>query len=64
MHSHIYRRHLRLTGVASLFDIALRACSPAPTESGLPTSARLRRDIGLPEIEDVPGIPGMRHRRH
>ena len=63
MHIHTYRRHRRLTGVASLFDLALRAWSPGPTRPRQQTSARLRRDIGLPEIDDMPAAPGMPHRK-
>jgi hypothetical protein len=61
---HHYRRSRRLTGVASLFDLALRTWSPGSAWPRLLTSARLRRDIGLPEIEDVPATPTMLHRRH
>lgn len=64
MHSHPYRRHRRLTGVASLFDLALRAWSPGAPRPRMPTSARLRRDIGLPEIEEAPRAPGMPYRKH
>jgi hypothetical protein len=64
MHTHPYRRHRRLTGVASLFDLALRAWSPDPARPRLPTSARLRRDIGLPEIEDAPAAGRFPYRRH
>jgi hypothetical protein len=64
MHSHLYRRHRRLTGVASLFDLALRGLVAGSRQRPrLPTSARLRRDIGLPEIEDVPATQVMPHRR-
>lgn len=63
MHSHLFRRRRRLAGVASLFDLAFRAWSAGPMGPQLPTSARLRRDIDLPEIENVPGAPGMPHRK-
>lgn len=63
MDSHLYRRRRRLTGVASLFDLALRGWSSRRARPRLPASAHLRRDIGLPEIEDVPAIPGVPHRK-
>lgn len=49
MHSFIYRRKSRLSGVVSLFDLAMRSWPPDPAGPELPTSARLRRDMGLPE---------------
>jgi hypothetical protein len=62
MHAQLCRRHRRLTGIVTLFDLALRVWSPGPERPRLPTSARLRRDIGLPEIEDVPATQVMPHR--
>jgi hypothetical protein len=63
MQSHLYRHGRRLTGVASLFDLALRAWSPGPARPRLPTSAHLRRDIGLPEIEELPAATAILHRK-
>jgi hypothetical protein len=63
MHAHLYRRTRRLTGIASLLGLTFQTCSPGQVSPGLPTSARLRHDIGLPEIEDVPATPGIPHRR-
>ena len=62
MPTHPYRRHPRLTGVASLFDLALPAWSPTSARPRLPTSARLRRDVGMPEIDEVHAPAGIPHR--
>jgi len=63
MHSNIYRRNRRLSGVVSLFDLALRTWPPDPARPKLPTSAHLRRDIGLPETQDLPHPPTIPLRR-
>ena len=54
MHRPHYRRHSRLAGVMSLFDIALRGWPSRRPLQKLPTSARMRRDIGLPALDDRP----------
>jgi hypothetical protein len=59
----MYRRHRRLSGVLSLFDLALMARSANAGQPRLPTSARLRRDIGLPKIADEPTVHPMLHRQ-
>lgn len=64
MHSRLYRRHRRLTGVLSLFDLALRAWPQGSASPRPPTSARLRRDIGIPGIEHVPTPRGMPRRKN
>ena len=63
MHSHFRHRHPRLSGFAELFDLALQALSASREGPDLPTGARLRRDIGLPEIEDLnPMLPKLPRR--
>ena len=59
----INRRQRRLSGVISLFGLAFRARSSNVACPRLPASARLRRDIGLPEIEDGPTAFPMLHRK-
>ncbi len=56
MSDFIPRRRLRMEGVASLFDLALRGWRSDRSTGRIPTSARLRRDIGLPALEDMPAL--------
>jgi len=63
MHSHMHRRHRRLSGIVSLFDLASRAWTSNHATSSLPTSPRLRRDIGLPALEEVPSPCTRLHRK-
>lgn len=63
MQTLMYRRHHRLSGVLSLFDLASKAWSSNTDAPRLPTSARLRRDIGLPEIEEGPTVYPMLHHK-
>lgn len=63
MHSPLYRRKPRLSGIASLCHVALGALPGGTMAPKLPTSARLRRDIGLPEIEEAPAPAAIPHRR-
>jgi hypothetical protein len=58
-----YRRHRRLSGIVSLFDLARRVWPPSPATPGRPASARLGRDLGIPEREDGPGPGPVPHRR-
>jgi len=47
-----YRRHTRLAGVYSLADLLAGAWTARAGSPSLPTSARLRRDVGLPALDD------------
>lgn len=53
MSTYIPRRRLRLDGVVSLFELALGSLSSDRPGARLPTAPRLRRDIGLPDLDDV-----------
>lgn len=58
MHTHpCSRRPARLAGLRALLDLAVTALTRPPRRPAPPTAARLRRDIGLPEIEPVPMAP-------
>lgn len=56
MYSHLYRRRLRLSGIASLFGLASRALTSGRAGPQPPASARLRRDVGQPQ-DTPPSAP-------
>lgn len=64
MHLYYYRRHRRLTGIASLFDLALRAWSSGPARPERPIAAPQGRDFGLPEVREMPATPETRNDSH
>lgn len=54
MSSLVFRHPLRLNGVLSVFRVVLRQRSPRTLSAQIPTSDRLRRDVGLPPLEHLP----------
>lgn len=47
-----YRRRARLAGIYSLADLLAGAWRTRGISSSQPTSTRLRRDVGLPVLEE------------
>lgn len=51
----LHRRN-RLDGIWALIDLMAKRRQPDKSRPSLPTAPRLRRDVGLPEIEPKPPI--------
>lgn len=54
---------IRFSGLTSLMPLAIGALAFGATKARLPLSSRLRRDIGLPEIEEFTAVANLPQRR-